>query len=151
MRAINHAMTGALIGLISGEPLVAVPAAVVSHFVMDAIPHHGGSQSDDQTIRSRWFNLMLVTDAVLCAALVVVLASKQPLNWQLAAVCAFLAAAPDFLSFNRYIKTIRRKPVRLSHFVQWTRDIQWFERPIGAVVEIAWFAAALVLLSVYIY
>jgi len=150
MRAINHAMTGALIGLVSGQPVVAVPAALASHFVMDAIPHHGSGQPDGETLRSAWFAWLLVIDTLLCVLLVVILGLKQPQHWPLAAVCAFVAASPDFLSANRYFKTLRHQSVRLSRPVQWTRRIQWFERPIGALVEAAWFFAAAVLLATYL-
>jgi hypothetical protein len=147
MRMINHAMTGALIGLAVGEPAVAVPIALASHFVLDAIPHHDSAKPDSEYLRSKWFTTVLVIDILLCILLVLILAARQPLHWQLAAICAFVAASPDMLFIDRYIKALRHQSVRLSRFVQWTRDIQWFARPIGAVVEAAWFAGAAVLLS----
>lgn len=150
MRAINHAMAGALIGLVSGQPAVAVPAAIVSHFVLDTIPHHGSNKPDAEALRSRWFSIILLGDAILCGLLVLVLFLSQPPYWQLAAWCAFLAASPDFLFVNRYIKTLRHQPFKLSRLVAWTRQIQWFQRPIGALVEIAWFLAAVVLLLIFI-
>jgi hypothetical protein len=150
MRAINHAMTGALIGLVSGQPAVALPAALVSHFVLDAIPHHASAKPDAEALRSKWFAAVLLIDAGLCGLLVLTLAVSQPLHWQLAAVCAFLAASPDFLFVDRYVKSLRNQPARLNRLVQWTRDIQWFQRPIGAVVEVAWFTAAVVLLLIFI-
>lgn len=147
MRAINHALTGAIIGLTVGEPLVAVPAALASHYVLDVIPHHGEDGDKLKWLRSGRFESLLVIDALLCLGLVLALAFNHPLNWLLAAVCAFVAAAPDFLSINRYIKAREGKKWTGSWYTVWAGKIQWFERPIGAVVELAWFAGAIVLLA----
>lgn len=150
MRAINHAMTGALIGLVSGEPVVAIPAALASHFVLDAIPHHGSKRPDPVALRSKWFAAALIADALLCGLLVLVLATDRPAYWQLAAVCAFVAASPDFLFIKRYARALSKQSANLPRFVQWTRDIQWFQRPVGALVEAAWFVAGLICLRVFI-
>jgi hypothetical protein len=150
MRAINHAMTGALIGLSIGKPVVALPAALASHFIMDVVPHHGSSKPDDEALRSKLFAPVLLTDAILCGLLVLLLAIKQPLHWQLAAICAFVAAAPDFLFVKRYIQARRGQPKPLKGFIKWTRDIQWFQRPIGAVVEIAWFTGSVILMIAFL-
>jgi hypothetical protein len=41
MHSINHAALGAVIGLVTKDPLIAIPAAFASHFVLDALPHYG--------------------------------------------------------------------------------------------------------------
>jgi hypothetical protein len=147
MRAVNHAVTGALIGLISGDVLVAVPIAVASHFVMDMIPHHGLNEDDKPTLlRKPVFKYLIYGDAILCFLLVLALIIFKPQYWILAIICAFAAAAPDFLSFNRYIKALRHQPWKPGLYSTFASKIQWFERPIGAVVECLWLTAALVLL-----
>lgn len=153
MRAINHALTGAFIGLTVGEPLLAIPAAIVSHFVCDAIPHYNAdlhSMTAKQWLKSRQFIYLLVADALLCFALVLILAWRQPAEWWLPALCAFLAAAPDFFWLPRFLGASTSKVWRPSGFSKFAQDIQWFQRPIGAVVECAWFAAGLILLSPFI-
>jgi hypothetical protein len=143
MRAINHALTGAIIGLVVGESILAAPLAVVSHFIGDAIPHHGTGEA---SLKTAWFRRAIYIDALLCFGLVVVLALAQPLHWQLAAVCAFLAAAPDFLSINHVIKARRNQKWKPNLYGKFAKGIQWFERPVGAAVEIAWFIAAAAIL-----
>lgn len=151
MRAINHALTGTLIGLTVGEPLIAVPAALASHFICDAIPHYDGlpqnpsMKTKQRWIRSKAFRRLLYADALVCMVLVLVLAIRRPEYWLLAAVCAFAAAAPDFLWLPRFLKRdgTPKAPTGFNKFAGW---IQWFQRPIGAVVEIAWFIAAIILL-----
>jgi hypothetical protein len=151
MRAINHALTGALIGLTVPEPLIAVPLAVASHFVLDALPHYGVTKSNNEAfMRSTRFKYYLVLDAVACVALVFGLAFSHPLNWLLAALCAFAAAAPDFASIGRWKVALRHKKFKPSSYLKFAIGIQWFERPIGVVVEVCWLIAGLFLISPFI-
>ncbi len=146
MTAINHALTGAIIGLVVGEPLIALPAALASHFVCDAIPHFKSARPDTEFLNAGWFRRYLIADASLCLLLVIVLAIFQPHHWFLASVCAFLAASPDLLWLEKYIKVRHGKSWKRNSFAKFAGGIQWFQRPIGAVVEIAWFTAALIIL-----
>jgi len=47
----NHVLSGALIGALSRRPLPAFAVGVVSHFVVDAIPHWGKWGSRSQFLR----------------------------------------------------------------------------------------------------
>ena len=47
MLITNHVLAGALIGTLSPGPVSAFAAGVVSHFVMDAVPHWGGYDIHD--------------------------------------------------------------------------------------------------------
>jgi hypothetical protein len=144
--ATNHALTGTLIGLVVGEPLLAIPLALASHYVCDVIPHFGTGLPFNQVLRTKAFRTYLFAEAAICFLIVLGLAILQPMHWQLAAVCAFVAAAPDWLSFNRFISIRRGKQWRPGWYSRFAAGIQWFERPIGAVVEVAWLVAAIVLL-----
>lgn len=146
MVATNHALTGAAIGLISGRPAIALPLALLSHFICDALPHYG-SANPNLTIKSRRFRNYLIIDASLCFLLVVALAYYQPVHWQLAAVCAFVAAAPDFWWLNRFLTVRSSRTWQPNWFSLWAQAIQWFQRPIGAVVEVAWFVGAIAVLQ----
>lgn len=146
MVAINHATTGALIGLSVTNPLLAIPAAVLSHFALDALPHYGSEKSG--FIGTKKFSVMLGVDALLCVLLVVFLALTQPHYWLLGVVCAFMAAAPDFLWLPKYLAARSGKTHTPTRFDIFAARIQWFQRPIGAVVEVAWFVAAIALLFI---
>jgi hypothetical protein len=146
MTATNHALTGSLIGLAIGQPLLALPLALVSHYICDALPHFGTDLPDEIVLKTRWYRNYLVTEALLCLSIVLILASVQPLHWQLAAICAFVAAAPDLISFNRYITVRRGRIWKSSAYSRFAGNIQWFEHPIGAVVEVAWFVGMLILI-----
>ncbi len=136
MRAINHALTGAVIGLTISEPIFAIALSVGSHYVLDVIPHFGVHKNDHL---KDWFRYVLYVDAALCFGLVILLMIVKPKNWLLAIVCAFAAAAPDLLSINKFIKGRQGKPWKAGPYVRFASKIQWFERPNGIYVEAVWF------------
>ena len=147
MTATNHALTGAIIGLSLSNPLLAVPLALVSHFALDALPHFGFDKGSGDTsiLRTKAFIRLLVIDIILCLLLVATIVIVHPGNWLLATVCAFVATSPDTLSINRFMTALKGKEYALKGYQKFARDIQWFERPIGSVVELAWFISALVI------
>lgn len=151
MTATNHALTGTAIGLLVGEPLLALPLALVSHYVCDAIPHFGTGLPEKTLMKSNAFRNYLFIEAALCFGVVLLLFTVQPQHWLLAAACAFTAAAPDLLSSNRFWSQRRGKPWKPHPYTRFASKIQWFERPIGAVVEAAWFIALAILLTPLIY
>jgi hypothetical protein len=149
MRAINHALTGAVIGFVVSDAVLAVPLALASHFVCDAIPHYDAAvqhASKAAWARTKKFKYLLVSDVLLSTVLILVLALLRPEHWLLAAACAFIATAPDFLWIGRYRAALSNQSHKDSRFSRFAADIQWFERPIGAVVEVAWFVAGTFLL-----
>jgi hypothetical protein len=148
MRAINHALTGALIGLVLPEPLLAIPLSLASHFVLDALPHSGVEKSESKPyLRSKQFRYLLYADALACFLLVAVFAIDRPLNWLLACICALAGAAPDFASFKRWRRVLNHKKFHGNSYTNLASRIQWFERPIGWAVELSWLIAGLFLIS----
>ena len=149
MIATNHALVGAIIGISIKKPELALPLAFVSHFVFDAVPHFGGvNMSPQDWLCSRVFKSMLIIDAILCFALVLFLGINQPNNWLLASVCAFLATSPDFMHMPRFLAANKNssKPVKEGFLLKIHHKVQWFEKPIGAIVEVIFFAAAMIIL-----
>ena len=153
MRAINHALTGAIIGLNVSNPPLAIGLSVLSHYVCDAIPHYGDGKEGDQALLSKAFVASLWADALLCGLLVLVLAWQGPTNWLLAAACAFAAAAPDFASISGFLRVKRGQPFvtkTTGWYIRFAKKIQWFERPSGAIVEVVWFVAGTAILLTYL-
>jgi hypothetical protein len=146
MTATNHALTGAFIGLAIVNPLIALPLALLSHFVCDAIPHFG---SGHDHIEANWFKRLLIADISLCVVIAGVFATARPAHWFLAIVCAVLATSPDAMWLPRFIRARRgllpMSPVPL--LLRFHGAIQWFERPPGAAVEIVWAAAFITMLT----
>ena len=147
MRAINHALTGAIIGLSIEQPAIALPLAFASHYVLDAIPHFDlyGDRTN-RWLKQKSFRVLLGVDALLCAALVAILVVSKPHNWLVAIMCAFLGALPDAFSFLRYKHVNDGQVHHANRYERFASKIQWFERPIGWVVEVAWFIGAIIVL-----
>lgn len=146
MTAVNHALTGALIGFSVSNPLIAVPAAFLSHFVLDALPHFGFKNLQE---RGRGFAALLITDMFACYAIVAMLVIFQPAGWPVAAVAAFFAASPDFMWAPDYVRYIKNREQRglsnpLMRFHSW---IQWYQKPPGALIEVIYGFGAMLLLA----
>ena len=73
MTATNHALTGTAVALTISNPFIALPVALASHFICDAIPHFGLSSYEDRTERKNLFHRILYIDALLLAALMIFL------------------------------------------------------------------------------
>ena len=151
MRAINHALTGSIIGFSIGNP-IAIPIAFASHFVLDSLPHYGDrSRSEVEVHNSKEFKVLLVIDAILCGLLVIVLGISGADNWQLAGLCAFAAASPDLFSIPRFKRSITEKKEYVGNaFQRFHKKIQWGEKPWGKYVEFFWFSASVVILAIII-
>lgn len=140
MTASNHTVTGALIGASISHPLLAIPIALGSHIVLDALPHFGGNISHT----SRNFKVYLALDAALAASVLFLIMAAQPTNWLLMISCGVVAASPDLLWIPFWIDELqgkaRRHANRLNRFLSW---IQWGERPWGWIIEAVWFGGAI--------
>jgi hypothetical protein len=150
MTATNHALTGATIGLLVGNPVIAIPAALLSHFICDVIPHFGSQERSVQWIRSRAFKIYLVIDAFVCFCLVTLLFARHPAHWLTAAICAFAAASPDFLWIPRFLAARKGRKHRENAFGRFAGNIQWFQRPVGSIVEVAWLIAGVAFLLPFV-
>lgn len=148
MRAINHALTGAVIGFAVGSP-IAIPMAFVSHFVLDSLPHYGDrNRSEVDMLNSTKFKVLLVVDTILCGLLVAILRLIGANNWGLAAFCAFAAASPDLFSIPRFRLAITEHKKYIGNaFQRFHKRIQWGERLWGKYVEIVWFISLVVILA----
>lgn len=85
--------------------------------------------------------------------LVLLLSIAQPQQWLLAAVCAFIATAPDLAHIPGFVRTLRGKHFlgkRPNWYTRFAIKIQWFEKPIGALFEAAWLVGFLVLIAAYL-
>lgn len=100
MTATNHALAGAAIGLSISQPILALPLALASHFVMDAIPHFGIKYAKSKRNR-KIFHLYLLIDAGLLAAVMISLLLAGA-GW-LVFACLFLAGCPDFFQAYNYL------------------------------------------------
>jgi hypothetical protein len=90
MFVTTHVLVGAVIGARTRSPAIAFGLGVLSHFVMDAVPHWGADGDHDEFMR------VAVRDGIGgLAALVAVTASSAPGSRRSVLAAAVGAATPD--------------------------------------------------------
>lgn len=142
MTVTNHILAGSLIGITIKEPTIALPLALSSHFLMDALPHFGykGNNGYGEALKHRMTYLVGIGSVVTSGAVIALLLFSQPWVVMLAGA---IAAVPDILGIYNYRKYERlgKKAtgvLKIVH-VQFHRSIQRYERPWGVYVEIIMF------------
>ena len=130
MTGLNHVLTGSAIALAVRQPLLIVPLAVLSHFILDALPHYGSRQ---YLWGSRFFVPIMATDGVFSVGSVIAIMLAAPQFAGLVALGAFCAYLPDVFWLYYY-----QHGEPQWWFYRFHTKIQWFERPPGAFVEIAY-------------
>lgn len=152
MTAANHAVTGSLIVAAVGNPAIGLPLALLSHFILDALPHFGAHTVADP--RSREFRAILVTDALLTLSFMLVVGFAgyhTGLDWWVLPLGAAFGWMPDLMWYKHYISGLRGEelqwdPIRLFH-----KKIQRWEVSWGWIVESVWFVALVVTLSYVLF
>jgi hypothetical protein len=133
MIALNHTLTGVLIA--SQAPVAAAPVlALVSHFVLDAMPHFWHPKVQPW---SSSFKTYLAVDLMLSATALGMGMILFPDKWLLVIVCVGFATLPDALwLFRNSANAVMRQILKFYQF------IQWGESPKGWVFELLFALAA---------
>lgn len=134
MTATNHVVTGALIVTFVANPVLGLVLALISHPVLDMIPHYGVEPENIKV-----FLPGLLIDMFIAASVLVALLVTQPENYMLIVTGGVVAASPDLLSIPRFIHILQNKPHQhgaVQRFLGW---IQWSQTVPGLAVEIMWF------------
>lgn len=142
MIGLNHAVTGALVAVAIKEPLVAFPAALLSHFVIDAIPHWNyklpGKPAHQRTV--------MLADLAASIVFTVILAwIAVDMAW-LVIACALLAMLPDamFLPYLLHGRpSLKDKKSLLYPLRRFHLAIQRSETGPGISIELLWLAIML--------
>lgn len=102
MTATNHVVTGAAIGALVVNPWFALPLALGSHFLLDALPH----MDYPAKASSQKFLIWLAVDLGLAGSILVSLWLIHPVNAAVIVACGALAALPDgmWLYYTMYKK-----------------------------------------------
>lgn len=142
MTATNHTLTGVLIGLSVHSPVVAIVIAILSHFVLDAIPHYS-----DPKLVGKKLAPVLAIDASIALIILGSMVVLQPAYWLLAVACGIAAASPDLMWFPRWVRDVRGRPPKpFNAIMRFHGKIQWAEKPYNYPYEIVWFICGLFLL-----
>ena len=129
MTGLNHAATGIAIALLVRKPEFALPLALLSHFVLDSIPHSTVSSAN-----KRVFRAYLIVEASAMVTITLICMALFPDLSLLVGACAFLAFLPDIFWPFHYNGMLRDKPF-FKKFYAFHQNIQWSETHRGWAVE----------------
>lgn len=144
MTATNHAITAANMALITRQWWV-LPLALLSHFVLDFLPHYGEKGLE---ARGRRFKTILIVDMIVLLALLWLVVYTTGVYRLLVVLSMAAAILPDSVWFYRAWRerTEGELPMRnpITHF---HAKIQWGERSWGWIIEIIWFVVMITLFA----
>ncbi|RTK94996.1 hypothetical protein EKI60_00875 [Candidatus Saccharibacteria bacterium] len=149
MTVTNHLLAGAIIVSVIKEPLLALPLAFVSHFVMDALPHFGyaGNKGYGEALKHSLSYWVGIASTVTVIGLVILLIAQG--LW-IELVAGLIAASPDLVGLYNYTRDERhnQEPNRFIHtlHIRFDRVIQRYERPWGIYVELVAFTVLAIVL-----
>ncbi|HET6924656.1 MAG TPA: hypothetical protein VFH39_02395, partial [Candidatus Saccharimonadales bacterium] len=129
------------------RPALALPLALLSHFVLDALPHYGyGYIPHHERDQQRNFLRKQTADTYFALLLFWVVPyvlrhQQAPIVTMLCMLAGFL---PDVIWPYQYVMAQRRGGYKQPDwYARFHKAIQWCERPWGLWVELGWLAASL--------
>jgi len=138
MTATNHALTGAAIAILVKRPELAVPAAFLSHFAIDLVPHFNARK-----LPKRWILPFIGVDLTLgnlLAVLLPLLLVTSASAWSIF-FCMVAAMSPDYVWCWRYFQ-VRDSDKTFAGSMSWFSifhmRIQWSDSLEGGFVELVW-------------
>lgn len=131
MIGFNHGLTGGLIAGILPLPL-AIPLALTSHFILDALPHYGILNHTRD--KSNFWKIFFVADALATFGLAAYAIADNHYAMFFGGLAGVI---PDFVWVGIVIKTRSFNLSKHSNwFTRWHAGIQRYERPWGLWIEL---------------
>lgn len=149
MTALNHAVTGSIIGFILSNPFLALIFAFLSHFILDMIPHFG-NKSNKNWIKTKTFRYFLIIDIFLTIDYGLLILFIHPDHYILSFWCAFIATSPDLAYLKGFIYSLRNKVYKPGRIVQLFAKIQQSESYYGIIIELTYLFGALNIANIYL-
>ena len=142
MTATNHSITAANLALITKTWWI-LPIALVSHFVLDALPHFGSTKGKD--VDKKFIVVYTIDFILLCSLWLIVLLVTG--HFRYLVIAAMTAAAlPDVVWIYRLLLELRKKVVpKKSILTRFHTAIQWGERSWGWTIELGWLSVMAVI------
>lgn len=150
-------LTGAVIAAAVDRPLVTIPCALLSHFVVDAIPHFG-FEEEDVIVRnkSKLFKRVVAIDAACAVAILILLpllavCASAAVQAGVVVICMVAALSPDLVWVRMFLREVRsHRNIEGGRFSRFHKRIQWSESKSGIYVEYAWAVGMLLLFGALI-
>jgi len=143
MVGLNHAISGALIAVAVDKPAIALPAALLSHFALDATPHW------NYGLKRPFKQLAMVLDLTFSLSILLVLSATLDDSARLIIAGVFLGMLPDAMwlpAIARGEASAMNKNTPLHFLRRLHRKLQWCEVSWGWVVEAIWLVGTVIIL-----
>ena len=142
MTATNHSITAANLALITKTWWI-LPIALISHFVLDALPHFGSTKGKD--VDKKFIVVYTIDFILLCSLWLIMLLVTG--HFRYLVIAAMTAAAlPDVVWIYRLILKLRKKIVPKKNILtRFHTAIQWGERSWGWTIELGWLSVMAVI------
>lgn len=134
MTGTNHAVTGAIIGMVVA-PVIALPLAIASHFALDSIPHYGDKSIAQSESR---FRRIIIVDTIITVVFLISILVIRPSHWLAALFAALLAMSPDLMWLPNFLRASRGKSAQPYNKVMHAHEKMQSEHVWGWMVEAAW-------------
>lgn len=129
-----HVLTGCAIATKISQPKLAMATALGAHFALDSVPHFGNAPAFG--LKGVFFPTVVAIDSFIIAAILTIFCkaaykSKDKLLAKRFLLCAVASAMPDLL--------LLLKGVAIPEnwwLYQFHSAIQWYQQPIGILIEI---------------
>jgi hypothetical protein len=129
MLVTTHTIVATTIAIKTGNPLIYIPAAILNHPILDALPHFGNKEVE----KNPYFNIAVSVDAVLGIGFFIFFILKTNFPPLQIFMVDLLAGWPDLvLGYNRFINLNRFVKFQALH-----SKIQKLESLWGAVIELS--------------
>lgn len=139
MTTTSHALTGAMIAKVGKRPYLVIPLAFLSHFICDMIPHFGLGMTFGSPVMFIW----LLCDGLTALGFAIFLLKKGVSNPVLLACAGFAAMSPDLAWLYYGLQGNLHNFAAMDPVSRFHATIQWFQHPIGILVEVAWISLML--------
>ena len=144
MTATNHAVTGVLVAAAINRPAIALPAALLSHFAIDEIPHW------DHAFKNQLYSkISYIVDIFLAVAIMVVMMLTLKTSAYLVLGAGVLGMLPDLMWITEFNgpRLAKERNKNTWNKIRWFFHIvQWSETPKGFFVEAIWLILTLIIL-----
>lgn len=146
MTGFNHMVTGVAIAVTVQNPVLAPVLSLISHLVLDALPHYDPGYNGPHKPPGKQFKPYIIIEAILIPIVLLASIIYFQNHWLLVLGCALAAYSPDILwAFEK--RHGHRKHLRT--FYNFHNKIQWGERSWGWSIEAIYFLALVSILSQY--
>ena len=139
-----HFITGAAIGLTTGQIWPTIFLALLSHFVLDSVPHRDDVREDGDYISTRQYKASLV-DLIIASSIFVGVVVMMGLDWKIALLGSFFGIFPDMIEVVAlfYKPFTRVRWYKTFHaFHMWIQQVKpnW---AFGLGIQLFWLATVL--------